>query len=151
MTSRLNHARRNGWSASAEGRQSRAEESLHGLGYNIPASPSTIAHYQAQLAEIKAHPDWTPPAFLPRLEAQLASGVNVHGPARRIQRWCVALGIVEHDPRRAEEAARARRAAQGRPARHGIDRGTFKAGLARLDAAQASRPLKPPTRKVEDT
>jgi hypothetical protein len=152
MGRNLNHERRNGWSASAAGRSNAARAELEGQYSTIAVAPETRAWYQRALAEIKVHPAFVAPPFLANLEHQLATMPNILGATRQINMWRVKLGIVAHDPRRAAEAERARRLANGRKARAGFERGTFKAGLARLDAVQAARPLKPPSapRKIEE-
>lgn len=151
MARPLNHAKRDGYSASAASRRAEALERQVGLSAQIAPSPNTIAHYQAQLAEVEAHPDFTAPAFLPTFRERLAAGVALQFHARKIHGWRVVLGLAAPcSPERVAAAKRAERRHKGQLARHGVDRGTFKAGLARLDAVQAARPLKPPTRKIEE-
>lgn len=146
----LDHTKRSGWTASAEGRSARSRENLHGLTLQIAPSSAQIAEQQRLLAEVKACPAFNAPAFLPEFEAQLARGQSLDYLARKIRSWRVSVGLLEAArPEQVAIARRLERSRKGQLARHGIDRGTFKAGLDRLDAAQASRPLKPPTRKIE--
>lgn len=153
MARSLNRAKRSGWTASAEGRAARARENLHGLSIRIAPSSEEIARQQRMLAEVKACPAFDAPGFLPEFEAQLARGEALEYKARKIRSWRVALGLAEAaSPERVAIAQRLERSRKGQLARHGIDRGTYQAGLDRLNAAQASRPLKPPSpaRKTEE-
>lgn len=151
MGRNLNHAKRSGGTASAEGRSARSRENLHGLSLQIAPSSAQIAEQQRLLAEVKASPAFNAPAFLPEFEAQLARGEAIEHKTRKIRSWRVSVGLLAAaSPEQVAIARRLERSRKGLLARHGIDRGTFKAGLDRLDAAQASRPLKPPTRKIEE-